>query len=368
MARILVSHVSPTPEKLTGITIYTWRILEALVRHGAHEYVLATNLSNASISPAIRALGIDILQRNLPSNETRTLIANWRELPELQRRVGASLIFHAQPTAMLGGMKDSVVVIHDLYRITNPEFYNRAQLLQWRFGVARGFRAAGHVIAVSNATRRAVVDAYPDLSDRVTVVHEAAPISLSPNPSLLPRSEEPFALTVANITPNKNIGLLFEALDILGKTGCRPRMVIVGRDEINALPPLMARFPNVRVELKNGLTNQELVDHYQRATAFVNMSLVEGFCLPILEAQACGAPVICADIPVLHEVAGDGALFIDPRSPPMLASALHTLFTDSAVAKSLQARAYANCARFSWKKAARETEAVFDKLLADRRG
>jgi glycosyltransferase involved in cell wall biosynthesis len=101
---------------------------------------------------------------------------------------------------------------------------------------------------------------------------------------------------------------------------------------------------------------------YANAKVYINTSLVEGFCLPILEAHTLGVPVICSDIPVLREVAGDGALFVDPGDADALAAAISTVFGDPAVAADLRQRAIANARRFSWEKAARETEAVFDRV------
>lgn len=364
MARILFSYATPLPDKLTGISIYAWRILEALVRHGRHDYVLATNWHEEKLPPAIRALGIPIVERTVPLNESRMLIANARDLPKLRKRLGASLIFHPQPTAMLWGMADSVVVLHDLYRVTHPELHSMAKRLQWQFGTAASFRRSGALVAVSNATRDAAVAAYPDIAAKTVVVHEASPMAV-PDTQVRPTSiqHDFFGLMVANITPNKNVGVLFEALEMLAARGIRPRVALAGRDDIGALPDLFAKYPNAAVTAIGPVSDAELAALYGAAAAYINASLVEGFCLPILEAHSFGLPVICSDIPVLHEVAGEGAAFFDPRSPAALADAIARLYQDADYAAAMAARAQANATRFSWEKAAIETEAVFDTVL-----
>ncbi|MDB5702002.1 MAG: glycosyltransferase family 1 protein [Sphingomonadales bacterium] len=362
MARVLINHVTPYPDRVTGLSVFTWNTIAALVTHGRYDYVLATNWTAAAIPPEIRSLGLRTVHRQVPRNETRMLIANTVELPRLKRAVGADLIFHPQPTTMLAHMETSVAVVHDLYRVTHRAIYPWQQRLQWRFATARGFRRAAHVICVSNATRDTLVSAYPDLTDRSSVIHEASPIAIGANDATARETDAPYALMVANITPNKNVGLLWAALNRLALEHRAPRVILVGRDDIGLVPTLNARFPAASIEMAGAVSDDALRTLYANAKVYINTSLVEGFCLPILEAHTLEVPVICSDIPVLREVAGEGALFVDPGDADALAAAISTVFGDPAVAADLRERAIANARRFSWEKAARETEAVFDRV------
>lgn len=364
MARILISHVTPSPDTLTGISMYTWKIVEALARHGRHDYVLATNWHLDKLPPAIISLGLPLVHRDVPRNETAMLVANSLSLPRLRRQTDASLIFHPQPTSMIPDMARSVVTLHDLYRVTNPALYSPMQLRQWRYATAPAFCRAGRLIAVSEATRQAVLHAYPRTAGRVSVVHEASPVVRTESVvSSAGSSSAPYGLMVANITPNKNVALLFEALDLLARSGWKPRIVLAGRDDAGLLPALFTRFPDVDVTTVGSVSDAELAALYAGAAVYINTSLVEGFCLPILEAHTWGVPVICADIPVLREVAGEGAIFIDPTSPASLAGALRDLLGNERDAAAMRVKALVNDRRFSWEKAARETEAVFDEAL-----
>ena len=367
MARILINFTSPYPNKLTGISTYVWRIVEALHVHGRHDYVLATNWTIDHIPAAIVKLGLPIVHRTLPINETLALATNTFCLPRLMREVGASLIFHTQPVAMIAGMQDSVTVLHDLYRASHPHLFDSAQVLQWRHVTSRGFCKSGRLIAVSEATRTTALRCYPALAGRISVVHEASPIDGGPEELL--RNEErewAFGLMVANITRNKNIELLFRALTLLAQEGLRPRIMLVGRDDVGLLPGLMARYPHADVVQAGSQSEESLAELYATASAYINTSTVEGFCLPILEAQTLGLPVVCTDIPVLREVAGEGAAFIDPEDPRSLAGVLRSLVEQPAMRADLRTKGRLNCKRFSWKKAAKETEDIFDSLLAER--
>jgi glycosyltransferase involved in cell wall biosynthesis len=98
---------------------------------------------------------------------------------------------------------------------------------------------------------------------------------------------------------------------------------------------------------------------YAGAEAFVFPSLYEGFGLPVVEAMSCGAPVVCSDIPVLREVAGDAALYFDPRDAAQLAPMLTRVLDDATLRADLRTRGLSRAAQFSWERAARETLEVY---------
>lgn len=363
MARILINHYTAVPNKITGITVYSFAIAHALVAHGRHEYVFVTDWDLDRLPPAIAAMPCEKIARRAVTNETLQLFEAARRLPAIRRQTGCDLIFHTGPTSMIGGADRSVVVIHDMYRVTAPSLYSRAQRFQWHHFTARTFRRAAGIIAVSAATGRDVVAAYSETAGRVAVVHEAPPIA--PAAQALPRPiARRYALSVANLSPNKNVGVLIEALKLLADRGERPTLCLVGRDGNGALARMLGGRTDIDLVRAEGLSDAELSAYYAHAHVYVNTSLMEGFCLPVLEAHAFGVPVVCSDLPVLREVAGEGALFVDPRDPAALARALLHVNADGALHADLAIKAQANVRRFSWEKAALETEAVFDKVLA----
>jgi glycosyltransferase involved in cell wall biosynthesis len=114
-----------------------------------------------------------------------------------------------------------------------------------------------------------------------------------------------------------------------------------------------------RVHLANGVNDNELQQAYSGASAFVFPSLIEGFGIPILEAMACGTPVILSDIDVFHEVSGNAALFFDPHSHEALAQCLLTVSGKSEELKNAGSR---NASRYDWDTTAREFSAVYEAL------
>jgi glycosyltransferase involved in cell wall biosynthesis len=157
---------------------------------------------------------------------------------------------------------------------------------------------------------------------------------------------------------------LVEALKLLQAEGQAPAVYHVGRDSAGLLAEAERRIGGDFIRKTGVLSDDELVSAYRGATCFINTSLNEGFCLPVVEAQSLGVPVICADIPVLREVAGDGAMFFAPDDANALAGRIRSVFGDSRLQQRMAQASRDNAARFSWRKAAMETEAIFDTVRA----
>ena len=119
-----------------------------------------------------------------------------------------------------------------------------------------------------------------------------------------------------------------------------------------------------RIILTGYVDDETLACLYSGALSFVYPSLYEGFGLPILEAMACGCPVICSDVASMPEVAGDAAIRIDPASPDDLAAAINLLTGDQNTRQCLIARGFARAADFTWKRTAEKTLGVFQKIAS----
>ena len=363
MVKILINDNGPAPDKLTGISTYLWNIVRALIFSGKYRYVLTTNRNLEQIPDDIVS-GLDsIIMRANRANETIALLSNTMELPKIAKSAECSLIFHVQPTAMLRSNPPSVVVVHDLYRVTHPRLFGIVARIQWNIGTRSGIERAAHIIAVSKATRHSLAVAYPHITDKISVVHEASPVRDHGGPIAI-STPNPYILYVANITANKNVGQLVRALRILGKRGLRPKVLHVGRDEHRILELEINGDPTINIQSYTGVSEENLKKFYREATIYVNTSLVEGFCLPILEAQTFGVPVICSDIDVLREVAGLGAKYVTVGSDLQLADAIEELYYSSSERLIISDLATRNAKRFSWEKAAAETEVIFGKVLA----
>src|SRR6185503_12785998 len=227
-------------------------------------------------------------------------------------------------------------------------------------------RRSDMVVCISAATEHDLLYYYPEARGRTAVVHEASALLAQPSLSAdFPQTR--YALMVANIEPTKNVRLFLRALRLLLEAGKDYSFILVGRDRSGEVARFQAEYPGVRLFHLTGAPDGDLAALYKNALCYINTSLSEGFCLPIAEAQAFGTPVICSDISVLREVAGDGALYIDPHDATTLKDAIVSLFEDSTLAQTLGQRALNNSRRFSWERAARETLAVCAEAVTRRK-
>jgi glycosyltransferase involved in cell wall biosynthesis len=178
-----------------------------------------------------------------------------------------------------------------------------------------------------------------------------------------------FLLYVGTLEPRKNLPHLLRAYagwQAHSATGREVALVLAGAkgwgyQEIFRLVAELGLTG--RVHFPGFLPEQDLCLWYNAADGFVYPSLFEGFGLPVAEAMASGAPVICSDAPSLQEVAGDAALIVPAQDQPALQNALERLYTEPALAVQLRGRGIRQAGRFSWERAAIETIDVYETAL-----
>jgi glycosyltransferase involved in cell wall biosynthesis len=285
-------------------------------------------------------------------------------------QLGAALEFNSNP---LGGFRPGwprVITVHDLYFDVMAEHYRLRHRLWWRLFFPLVLASSEAAICVSESTRNDLAKFHPKFANKATVIHEAGGLIAEKggnrdDAGLIP----PYALLVGNISPNKNPATLVAALQILEQRGRPLKVYHVGRDEAFLLARALEQAGlALPVETVSGLSDGTLAAAYRGAICLVVPSTREGFCLPVIEAQALGTSVICADIPVLREVAGDGAWFFDPHDPAALANHLQRIAADPMLRDRLADAGRRNAMRFSWSRAAAETEALFERLIGDAQG
>ena len=362
---ILVNHLLEPPNQISGITRYLFALLGELARLSKYRYVLATTWSSSdrrSLGDASLAVMTLPFEKSMPVNVIRQMAT----VPRLMRKTGAVLEFNCNPIGCFRPGWPRVITVHDLYFETMPRYYKLRHRAWWRLFFPLSLRSASVVICVSRSTCRDLEKGHPGCRDKLAVVHEAGFVNsdVSVKPASISSFEMPYGLYVGNVSPDKNPTILVEALKILHAQGRAPNVYHVGNDSVGLLSEVQQRtLPEHPIRQAGFLSDRELVAVYRGATCLINTSLNEGFCLPVVEAQSLGVPVICPDIPVLREVAGEGALFFPPTNAEALAERLGALFDDVALQQRMAASSRKNAARFSWRHAADETEEIFDAIL-----
>jgi glycosyltransferase involved in cell wall biosynthesis len=266
----------------------------------------------------------------------------------------------------------SVITIHDLAflrfpRLLTPEsarYYNQ---------VDRAVRSADAVIVVSEATRRDVLDLLKADPTKVAVVYEAASpecVPLPPEKVAEQRARlglpERFALFVGTIEPRKNLPVLLRAyaqvweehrvpLVVVGRKGWLYEEVFRTQDSLGLKDEVLFVGP---------VGGDQLVHYYNCADCLVLPSLYEGFGLPVLEAMACGKPVVVSNVSSLPEIVSDAGLLVEPDDVEGLAAAIGSLLGNPDLRDEMGEKALARSAQFSWERAARETLDLYHKVLA----
>ena len=281
---------------------------------------------------------------------------------------------HVQYFAPLGYRGPLVVTVHDLAFLHVPESFPLRLRVALRVLVPRSLERASRIIAVSEFTRRDIVARYPIRPEKITVIPQGVDARFHPRaagettPVLARYGLEPgFLFSLGRLNRRKNLGRLLQAYARMRAGGAPAApLVITGKPDYGVetlLPRGRPAADMVGVRWMGLIPDEDLPAFYSGAAGFVYPSLFEGFGLPVLEAMACGTPVVTSDRTALPELTGDAGLSVDPESVEALAEAMTRLLTDQALAADLRRRGLDRSRRFSWRETADRTLAVYREAV-----
>ena len=271
----------------------------------------------------------------------------------------------------------SVFTLHDLTALKFPTAHTQLNRRFLQLMLPRFLRAADIVIADSHSTKRDALQLYHLSADRVRVVHLGVDARFKPINTVSARGvreryhlPERFILAVGTIEPRKNLIVLLEAYHGLRQHNPDVQLVIAGKRGWHSEPffeRLQALGLMDQVQLLGFVADENLPALYSLAEVFAFPSIYEGFGLPVLEAMACGAPVICSDTSSLPEVVDEAAILRPPTDVRAWTQALSQLTADIAQRAELRARGLKQAARFTWENTARETYEVYREVYVAHR-
>lgn len=288
-----------------------------------------------------------------------------RAVERTLRASGAGLLFFPSHLDVPAGLRVRyAVTAHDMIQAAlQGKFYNS---FKHKVDIARQvqtLRGAAHIIAVSRHTKDDVVKHAGVPEGKVTVVYNGVDPGFRPGVgAALERFDLPekFVINVGGIDWRKNVGLLLDSFAALVREKPDWRLVMTGAIEDDPLYPgflaaLKERGLERSVMLLGYVSREELIALYNRAAFLIYPSLYEGFGLPVLEAMACGAPVITTNRTSIPEVAGGAALALDPDEPDSFREAVIKLANSEGERKKLSEAGIKRAAMFTWDKCAKET-------------
>jgi len=289
--------------------------------------------------------------------EARSQVARMAfRLPRLLRRLSPDLA-HFNYVVPPGYRGRSVVTVHDLSFERHPELMPLRDRLLFRTLVPRSVARADRVLAVSEWTKRDLVERYGVAEEKIVVTPNGVDEIFHPNGDAPQRA--PYALFVGAIQPRKDPLTALEAMALLDDD---LGLVIVGpekrgADDVRAAVRRLGL--ESRVELTGHVEHEELAALYRGAACLVFPSRYEGFGLPVLEAMASGTPVVAASTGALPEIAGDAAILVEPADPAALAEGIKRALADR---ERLVAAGLERAGHFSWSETARRTLDVYREL------
>jgi glycosyltransferase involved in cell wall biosynthesis len=356
----------------TGVGVYTLSLCEGLVETSHAEDLVLFHAAHETLPPEVEALAVERCEYALNRDRLYDLWMEGRR-PAPQTVCGDLDVVHSTgPAITPPGDAALVVTVHDLAPIRFADRYpRRARTLYKRAALITATEAA-RVICPSRSTALDVEEFYGVERERIRVVPhgvEMADLGVHDAGLLWARRgiTEPYVLWVGTQEQRKNVIAVLDAFARVAPRHPRLSLVLHGPngwlgDEVGE--GLRHRAIHGRTIVSEGsLPRSELAALYARAAAFVYPSLYEGFGMPVLEAMACGTPVVTSNISALPETAGDAALLVDPLDGEALAEALAQIIDDPSLAEELSRRGQKRAAGFTWAEAARRTWAVYEEVV-----
>jgi alpha-1,3-rhamnosyl/mannosyltransferase len=302
------------------------------------------------------------------------LSQQWR-VRSILRRSRAALYHSAYYLMPYAPGVPAVITCYDLIPLIYPHYFSAAQRLIFRAAHMLALRTARVTLAISESTKHDLVRCFHVDPQRIVVTPLAADDHFKPpSRAAIDRVREIYALPDRYVLyfgsnkPHKNLLRLVEAYaqSGIGDRGSGIGLVVAGHwDERYPAAKQAVERLNLKdaVRFIGAVKDAELPALYGGAEVFVFPSEYEGFGLPVLEAMACGAPVVCSNRSSLPEVAGDAALLCDPQDVTSIAQALEQVLSDQGLSETRRAQGRARAAQFSWENMAMQTAAAYRSLF-----
>ena len=265
----------------------------------------------------------------------------------------------------------NVLTVADMTFITHPQVHTLIKRVYFSLFMPYSIKKADRVISISESTKKDILHYVKVDEKKIKTIYLAADSSFIVQNKEKCRKKikenydvsSPFILFIGMIEPRKNLERLIIAFSELRKKGNIPyRLVIVGRKGWK-VRGMLSMIKSLEIEKEIIFTgyvpDEDLARFYNAAEFFVYPSLYEGFGIPIIEAMACGCPVITSNISSMPEVAGDAALLVDPGDVSQISSAMRRLIKDKKLREDMIKRGIKRSSEFSWKKCAKETLKIY---------
>jgi glycosyltransferase involved in cell wall biosynthesis len=365
--RIGINALVVTPAQHGGDATYVRQLVAHLPIVGDRdEWVIFVSPSARSLFPSAPA-NVRYVECQVPTSLVGRALWEQTRLPERIDREHLDVLHAPVNVAPLRVGTPTLLTVHEAEPFTPGNRIPLPLLAWWRLTRTLSARRATRIVTVSQAARAELVHWHNHAPDRVAVVTlgvETQRFYPRPVNDQAVQRMPPYLLWVGRTYPRKNVQRLIEAFARLRHRGRRELLLLAGRAGWGegAVRRSIARSGCEQAIVRQPLSDEALVQWYRGARAFVFPSLVESFGLPVLEALACGTPVVAGDIPALRETAGDAAVFAEPTSVEALAGAIERVLDNPRLGGQLRSAGLRRAAELGWSETARRTHALYESV------
>jgi glycosyltransferase involved in cell wall biosynthesis len=364
-----------------GIGNYVRSLVDALLtQDSTNQYTLLTSGRPTREHPFPKADNVRGRSIIIPDRYLNILWYRWRLPLHATLFTGQVDIYHG-PDFVLPPISVNVrkvVTVHDLAFVEHPEYAVPKLAAFLNKVVPEAVAAADVIAAVSQATSQTLIEHFKTPSEKITII----PNGIRPyfhritDPILLSATlhkfglKHPLVLGVGTLEPRKNhLGLIkafHKAQSVAGKRP-RPAMLALAGGPgwlYDETQQLIAKLKlEKKVRFLGRVTDLELITLYSMADVFVFPSFFEGFGVPLIEAMACGAPVVTSNTSSMPEVVGDAAVLIDPHNTTQIANAILQVLENEHLCVKLRQKGYTRAQQFTWAKSASKMLSVYTRLF-----
>lgn len=341
-----------TKEHLTGTEYYSIEIIKAMAEIDQKDVFLL--YAQKDPRPNLGKLNPNFITKIIPFPKLWSQIRlSWEMLAQKP-----DVLFVPSHLVPIYHPKNTIVTLHDLGFKHFPELYSPKEIIYHNWGMNFSAKHAKKIITPSEFTKKDLINTYSIDPDKITVIwHGFNKDLFKPSDA----TKKPYIFFIGRLEEKKNIIGMIKAYEFLRKEkNIKHKLILAGKPGFG--------YENIQKELEKlpkeiredvvqlgYISEKEYVRYLQEAEIFLFTTLFEGFGMPIIEAFACGTPVVASNITSIPEIAGNAALLVDPKKPLKIAAALSKLIHDPGLRKSLILRGRVRSKIFSWETAGKKT-------------
>ncbi|MEH0742562.1 glycosyltransferase family 4 protein [Vibrio cholerae] len=386
-------NLSPIKRPLTGIGYYTLNIAKELLKRSVEvvsirdgrclnsvqtsefiqDFELVSSVRNSSNGGTKRKL-VNLVRGIPGSYQVKKLLLTMKLRPKLTLLSRNNYVYFEPSFIPFEYAGKTVTTIHDLSFLTHPEFHPKSRVEYLQRSLSTTIEHSDHIVVDSDFILDELNQHYAESLNKTSTLHLGVDERFGPHhsedsSSLLSRlglSSKSYILSVCTLEPRKNLTRLIEAYKLLPEhIREQSPLVLVGdsgwKNEA-MLDSARTLVASGQIKFTGYVSDTELKQLYASAMVFAYPSLYEGFGLPVVEAMASGVPVLTSNCGATKEVAGDGALLVDPTSREAITSGLFRLIENPLLREQLVERGNMRVAQFSWKNTVDELLRTIERL------